>query len=218
MNPFVFFAQVVAPVLVEVAVDDEGAEFEDGLGSLESPAGAGDVHAVFDQPSCRSLDDAGGDRPALGEGGAYQVFLLGGEVVRAGVGAFAFGWGVPEGGGAAADAGRVMPFPPVYVAVTICALVEGSGAVSQTRAASTSGERPVVQAGLAAQAVVGVRGRDHEYIQVGSPLPDLHQLPAQRGRHGGRLAGRTARRALRQRPNLQGCGLYRAGRRLRHGD
>ncbi len=107
MNPFVFFAQVVAPVLVEVAVGDEGAEFEDGLGSLESPAGAGDVHAVFDQPSCRSLDDAGGDRPALGEGGGVvQVFLLGGEVVRAGVGAFAFGWGVPEGGGAAADAGR----------------------------------------------------------------------------------------------------------------
>src|SRR6266705_1429141 len=100
MNPFVFFAQVVAPVLVQVAVAD-------GLGSLESPAGAGDVHAVFDQPSCRSLDDAGGDRPSGGEGGGVvQVFLLGGEVVRAGVGAFAFGWGVPEGGGAAADAGR----------------------------------------------------------------------------------------------------------------
>jgi len=27
MYPFVFFAQVVAPVLVEVAVGDEGAEF-----------------------------------------------------------------------------------------------------------------------------------------------------------------------------------------------
>lgn len=48
-----------------------------------------------------------------------------------------------------------MAFPPIYVAVTICALVKRSGAAAQTRAASTSGQRPVVQAGLAAQAVVG---------------------------------------------------------------
>ena len=57
-----------------------------------------------------ALDDSGGDGPALGEGGGVvQVRFLGGEVAGAGVGALAFGGGVAEGGGAAADPGRDLP-------------------------------------------------------------------------------------------------------------
>src|SRR5258705_9562789 len=42
---------------VEVAVADQGSEFDDGLGSGQAPAGAGDVHAVFDQVSACAFDD-----------------------------------------------------------------------------------------------------------------------------------------------------------------
>src|SRR6266702_2836437 len=82
VDPFVLFAQVVGPVVVEVAVGADGAEFEDGFCSGQAPAGAGDVHAVFD-----------------------QVGLLGGEVARAGVSAVAFVPLVSVGGGAAAYPG-----------------------------------------------------------------------------------------------------------------
>jgi hypothetical protein len=76
MNAFVFFAQVVAPVLVEVAVADHGADPEDGLGSVQSPSGSCDVHAVLDQTVACSLDDIGGGRPADGQrGGVVQVGL-----------------------------------------------------------------------------------------------------------------------------------------------
>lgn len=37
---------VVVEVGVEVAVGVDGAEFEDGFGAVEAPAGAGDVEAV----------------------------------------------------------------------------------------------------------------------------------------------------------------------------
>ena len=43
---FVFALEVVG---VEVAVGLEGAELQDGFGDLDALAGAGDVHAVFDQ-------------------------------------------------------------------------------------------------------------------------------------------------------------------------
>ncbi len=48
--------EVEVPVAVEVAVGGECAEFEDGLGALEAPAGAADVEAVADQMPTRSLD------------------------------------------------------------------------------------------------------------------------------------------------------------------
>ena len=41
VDPFVFLPQVKAPVLLEVAVADQGAELENGFGSVESPSGAG---------------------------------------------------------------------------------------------------------------------------------------------------------------------------------
>src|ERR1700734_384646 len=65
----VFAVAVVGPVVVEVAVGVEGAEFEDGFGGAEAPAGAGDVHAVFDQVAAGAFDDAGGDGPAVGQRG-----------------------------------------------------------------------------------------------------------------------------------------------------
>ena len=104
MDAFVFSAQVETPVLAEVAVADQGAELEDGFGAVQSPPGPCDVHAVFDQVTACSFDDAGGDRPPFGQGGGVvQVRLLRGEVVRAGVGTLPLGRGVAEGSGAAPD-------------------------------------------------------------------------------------------------------------------
>lgn len=107
MHAVVFFEQVVGPVFVEVAAGDEGAQAQGGFGSLQSPAGAGDVHAVLDQVAAGSLDHAGGDRPACLEGLVVgQVGLLAGEVLGRFVGSLAFGAGVAEADGAAADSGR----------------------------------------------------------------------------------------------------------------
>jgi len=51
----VFLGQVVAPIFVEVAVADNGAELEDGFGAGKAPAGASDVKAVFDEMSAGAL-------------------------------------------------------------------------------------------------------------------------------------------------------------------
>src|SRR5262249_48109664 len=76
-----FVCKVVAPVLLEVMVADDGAHLEDGLGAVETPAGAGDVHAVLDQVPTGTLDDAGGNRPsALEGGGIVEVWPLAGQV------------------------------------------------------------------------------------------------------------------------------------------
>src|SRR2546423_1917054 len=84
VDALVFLIDVVGPVGVEVAVRGQGTEFEDGLGAVQAPAGAGDVEAVFDQVAAGALDDAGGDRPALGEsGGIVQVGPLVGQVLHA---------------------------------------------------------------------------------------------------------------------------------------
>src|ERR1035437_7907481 len=56
---------VVVHVCVEVGVDDDGAELEDGLGSVGGPSGACDSESVFDDESAGALDHAGGDRPAF---------------------------------------------------------------------------------------------------------------------------------------------------------
>src|ERR1035438_8969174 len=100
-------AEVEAPVVLEVAGGDEGAELEDGLGAFEAPSRACDVHSVFhDVPAC-ALDYPRGDGPALGEGGGVaEVVLLVLQVACAFVGAGALGAGVAVGGGAAADPGR----------------------------------------------------------------------------------------------------------------
>src|SRR5215472_13798150 len=79
----VFAVEAVGPVVAEVAVGVQGAEFEDGFGGVGVPAGAGDVHAVFDEVAAGAFDDAGSDGPAAGEGlGVVQVGGFAVEVVR----------------------------------------------------------------------------------------------------------------------------------------
>jgi hypothetical protein len=46
VGALVFAGVVVGEVGVEVAVGVDGAEFEDGFGAGEAPAGSGDVEAV----------------------------------------------------------------------------------------------------------------------------------------------------------------------------
>src|SRR6266851_2529242 len=106
VDAFVFSAEVVAPVGVEVAAGGEGTELEDGLGSFQAPSRACYVHSVLYDVAACSFDDSGGDRPALGEGrGVAQVVLLVFQVAGAFVGAGALLRGVAAGGGAAPDPG-----------------------------------------------------------------------------------------------------------------
>src|SRR5450631_327754 len=62
VNAAVFLGEVEGPVLVEVAIGDQRAECQDRLGAGEAPAGAGDVHAVFDEVAAGAFDHAGRDR------------------------------------------------------------------------------------------------------------------------------------------------------------
>src|SRR6202034_4283507 len=79
--------EVESPVLLEVAVADSGAEGEDGFGAIQAPSGAADVETVADEVPAGSLDDAGGDGPAVCEGLAVaEVLVPGAEVADAGVG------------------------------------------------------------------------------------------------------------------------------------
>src|SRR5260370_19180915 len=107
VDAFLLLAQVEAPVVVEVAGGDEGAEPEDGLGTVEAPPCARYVHSVLDDVPACSLDDPGGDRPALAQrGGVAEMVLLVVQVAGALAGAGSFGGRVAGGGGPAADPGR----------------------------------------------------------------------------------------------------------------
>ena len=104
MDALPFSGEVVVPVLVEVAVAVDGSEFEDGFCAVESPAGAGDVHAVLDEVAAGAFDDSGGDRPAAREGGrVVQVGPFVGQVGGGGVGAGASAAVEAGCGGLAAD-------------------------------------------------------------------------------------------------------------------
>ncbi len=82
VDAVVLAAQVKCPVGFEVPVADDGAEPEEGLGALETPAGAGDVEAVADQMPGRAFHYSGGHRPAGGEClVAAQVLLAAGPLV-----------------------------------------------------------------------------------------------------------------------------------------
>jgi len=114
VDAFVLAAEVVAPVAVEVAAGDKGAELEDRLGAFQAPSRAGYVHSVFDDVAAGAFDDPGGDRPALGErGGVVQVAVLVVQVAGALVGAGTLGAAVAVGGGAAADPGGGLARFPV---------------------------------------------------------------------------------------------------------
>src|SRR5271165_1327346 len=64
VDAFVLAAEVEAPVVLEVAGGDEGAELEDGLGAFESPSCARYVHSVLDDVPAGPFYDPGGDGPA----------------------------------------------------------------------------------------------------------------------------------------------------------
>src|SRR5262249_5579340 len=84
VDTLMFVCEVVAPVLLEVVVADDGAHLEDGLGAVEAPAGAGDVHAVLDQMPAGTLDDTGGNRPSTLQGsGIVEVRPLADQVAGA---------------------------------------------------------------------------------------------------------------------------------------
>ena len=92
VDAFVLAAEVEAPVVLEVAGGDEGAELEDGLGAFEAPSCARYVHSVLDDVPAGALDYPGGDGPAfLQRGGVVQVSLLVLQVAGAFVGAGALG-------------------------------------------------------------------------------------------------------------------------------
>lgn len=89
-----FAGEVVSPVLGEVAVVVESAEFEDGFGAGQAPAGAGDVEPVADQVAAGALDGAGGDRPASRQRGVVaELTQVPGQVAGAGVDGLASGSG-----------------------------------------------------------------------------------------------------------------------------
>jgi len=121
----VFAGEVVAPVLVEVAVADHCAQGEDGLGALEPPAGSGDVGPVADQVAAGSLDHSGRDGPARGQGLVVtQELLIASQVADARAGAG------PLGGGAL--------------------LVRGRARGGQRRCGAVTGKRQVGQAVMSA--------------------------------------------------------------------
>src|SRR5260370_42408834 len=59
---------VVVHVVVEVAVDDDGAEFQDDFGAVGGPSGPGDPEPVFYDEGSGPLHQAGGCRPACRPG------------------------------------------------------------------------------------------------------------------------------------------------------
>jgi len=53
VEPLVFAGEVEAPVVVEVAVTDDGAQGEDAFGAGEAPPRSGDAESVTDDvPAC----------------------------------------------------------------------------------------------------------------------------------------------------------------------
>lgn len=59
-----FGGEMMLPVGFEIAIGGDGAEFQDGFGSVEAPAGTADIEAVGDEMAGCSLDDPGRDGPA----------------------------------------------------------------------------------------------------------------------------------------------------------
>jgi hypothetical protein len=104
VEALVLLGEVEVPVLVEVAVADDGAQGEDGLGAVEAPSGASYAEAVGDDVAAGALDDPGGDRPALREGLVVaEAAGPGGEVAGACAGSGALGPGEAGGAGLGGD-------------------------------------------------------------------------------------------------------------------
>jgi len=67
MIALILLVFVECPVRIEIAMDVQGAEFEDGFATYQPPPRTGDLHAIFDQVTASAFDHAGGDGIALGK-------------------------------------------------------------------------------------------------------------------------------------------------------
>lgn len=96
--------EVEAPVFLEVPVADHRAQGQDGFGAVQAPSGPSNVEAVGDEMPACSLDDAGRDGPAVGEGLVVaQVLVPGVQVAHAGVHAGSPAAGQAGGAGLSGD-------------------------------------------------------------------------------------------------------------------
>ena len=64
MDPLELSGQMEIQVVGPVIVTTLGSDLEDGVGTVEAPAGPGYPHPIVHEVSARALDHAGGDGPA----------------------------------------------------------------------------------------------------------------------------------------------------------
>jgi len=89
-----------------IAVAQDGAQGEDGFGAVEPPSCSCDTEPVADDVPACSLDDAGCDGPARGQGRVVaQVLVFAGQVADARVRAGPLGGGQAGGFGFGGDLG-----------------------------------------------------------------------------------------------------------------
>src|SRR3989442_15745687 len=132
---------VVVHVVVEVAVDDDGAELEDDVGSVGGPSGPGDPESVFDDEAAGALDPPGGDRPPGGQrlvvphvlvvvrevGDRFtDVGEVGAAVPGAGPGGDG-GQGGGDGFGAAVQDAQLLPVGPFAGGLRVAGVQRGGG-------------------------------------------------------------------------------------------
>jgi len=80
--------EVEPPVRLEMAARSHGAQSQNGLGSWDAPAGAGDIEPVVDEMSAGTLDDPGRDgQTRMQVGVVVEHVALGDQIVGAVVGA-----------------------------------------------------------------------------------------------------------------------------------
>src|SRR6266540_4234491 len=215
VDAVVLAGEVEVPVAVEVAVGPHRAEFEDGLGAVQAPAGAADVQAVADQVPARSLDHPGGDRPAGGQrSGVVEELLLGRQVADAGVDTATLAAGqssvdgllVDRGDGLGdppgQDADRVGRDPRLGVRVTV-------GVVAPGGLPQVLQDVDEVDEDVDGHAAAGRFGADQ--VQLVAGAVDEH--------HPGAAVGRVAVGGLveHRRDDLLAAGGDRAGQPLRSG-
>ncbi|MBW1692076.1 MAG: hypothetical protein JRJ70_15280, partial [Deltaproteobacteria bacterium] len=75
-----------APVLIKIVTGAQGTKTQDGLGTSETPAGAGNFHAVFNQMSARPFNNSRSDGIPLGKVMiVLEVRRMGKQIVSTGI-------------------------------------------------------------------------------------------------------------------------------------
>src|SRR5689334_21189728 len=67
MGPGIFLLDMEGPVGLEVSASTQRSQPEDGLSSLEGPAGAGSSHAILDEVATSALDHTRRDGQPIDE-------------------------------------------------------------------------------------------------------------------------------------------------------